>query len=98
MDYIEYNGEKYPVRTICLKFEPKGELLTVLVSVESLSNALEPFERAAEEKIDEAIYFYVADENINLELTALTSLVAGETDAFAPSHVEIEAWKEEVLL
>jgi hypothetical protein len=63
-----------------------------------LRTVSQPFEGAVEEKIDETIYFYVADEDINLEQTVLTSLVAGETDAFTPSPEEIEAWKEEVLL
>lgn len=98
LDHIEYKGEKYPVRAICLKFEPKGELHTVNVATTRLQKLLEPFEEPLEESIDSEIYFYVSDEEIMMDRADLAALVAGETDAFVPNESEWKAWEEENIL
>jgi hypothetical protein len=100
MEYIEYNGTKYPCVVFPLKFTPRGEAETVRVSVQSLRDALEPFDGDVEASIDNSVNFYVDDywlEPVDgrwVEPTLeLVHMVAKEQDAYVPNLAEWEAWE-----
>jgi hypothetical protein len=75
MEAIKYKGKNYPVRTFMVKFPEFVEPRTINVSVDSLFDALgDEYEDLGTEanKIDDSIYFYIADELIALSGEAIT--------------------------
>lgn len=65
MNKIKFKGKEYPTRTFIVKWSPEnptGEL-QIVIAPESLSVAM-GFSREGW-KLDEGIYHYVEDENIN---------------------------------
>lgn len=59
---IEYNGRKFPIRTLTMTSEDTDEM-TVTIADETLSKAMQEnsphFKAPVERAIDESIYFYV---------------------------------------
>lgn len=69
VDYIEYNGVKYPTRTFVVESPEIGGERTYTIATESLSEALGDAKEewdTEENDIDNQIYFYVEDEVIGM--------------------------------
>lgn len=67
METITYKGKEYPTRTFLVNNPEIGEPQEITISVESLSVAMEgKYEEngTEEQAIDETIYFYVLDHQI----------------------------------
>ena len=66
---ITYKDKHYPVRMFTVASPELDGLHTILISVQSLENALgenKEVHGTVEEDIDSTIYFFVEDEKINL--------------------------------
>ena len=72
---IEYKGKSYPAVFVQPGKESDG---MVLVSVESLEDAVYPYTDAESKRIDNEIYFYTMDANIYRD--DLAEILREETD------------------
>jgi hypothetical protein len=66
---ITYKGKHYPIRKFMVGSDELGGLQTILISVQTLSDALggnKEVHGTVEEEIDSTIYFFVEDDKFNL--------------------------------
>jgi hypothetical protein len=66
---ITYKGKHYPTRMFTVGSDELGGLSTILISVQSLQDALgenKEVHGTLEEEIDSSIYFFVEDDKFNL--------------------------------
>lgn len=66
---ITYLGKHYPTRMFTVSSPELGGLHTILISTQSLQDALgenKEVHGTLEEEIDSTIYFFVEDDKINL--------------------------------
>ena len=78
MNNIVYKGITYPVRNIVVKFQPPGleaKEYQVKIGTDSLMDILDHENRIVDQRIDEMIYHYVADDEINIPGPELVKVI-----------------------
>jgi hypothetical protein len=66
---ITYKGKQYPIRMFIVDSVEFGDVQTILISVQTLSDTLgenKEVHGTVEEEIDSTIYFFVEDDKFNL--------------------------------
>lgn len=70
VDHIDYNGVKYPKRTLLVKLPEFDEEQEITISTQSLSDAMgndKEVEETEANNLDCEIYFYVEDDVIGMD-------------------------------
>lgn len=76
MDTITYKGKDYPIRTFEVQHEHSGDKTTIYtIGVDSLWDALNEDGEVPEsgEHVDDQIYHYIPDEELNLDAEFICS-------------------------
>lgn len=86
---ITYNNKNYPTREMTIMID--GEATDITIATQSLSDAMgdeKEVNDSEEEGIDEDIYFYVGDDEIDLPEDVIAGSYLDESFVLAPAEEE----------